>query len=89
MTQGAETFIAVDIGGTRCAVSLAEGAARFVERRELSTGEELFRTPALKELAKEALPGAVEVCEVVPAQLRDHVGDYAALAAATYGMEAV
>lgn len=48
--------------------------------------EDLFRHGALQELAKEALPGAVEACEVVPAALRDHVGDYAALAAATYGM---
>ena len=49
--------------------------------------EELFRERAMEELKREALAGAADVCTVLPAELRDHIGDYAALAAARYGID--
>jgi glucokinase len=44
--------------------------------------ESLLLPPAREELAKEALPGAVSVCRVVPAELGERLGDVAALCAA-------
>ncbi|MFA7567332.1 MAG: ROK family protein [Alkalispirochaeta sp.] len=49
--------------------------------------EELFKEIALDELSREALPGAVAVCKVVPSALGDQIGDYAALAVAIMGAE--
>lgn len=43
---------------------------------------ELVLTPAREELRKEALPGAVEVCRIVPAALGERLGDVASLCAA-------
>lgn len=47
-------------------------------------GELLF-APARKELVREGLPPAVEVCEIVPAQLAERIGDIAAISAALAG----
>jgi glucokinase len=38
--------------------------------------------PAREELEREALPGAVAACRIVPAQLGERLGDVAALCAA-------
>ena len=35
-------------------------------------------------LKKEALPSSLEVCKIVPAELGDSIGDYAALCVAIY-----
>jgi len=43
---------------------------------------ELVLRPAREELAREALPGAVEVCRIVPAALGERLGDVASLCAA-------
>ena len=41
--------------------------------------------PAMeKEIAKEALPLASKVCKIVPAELGENLGDYAALSIASY-----
>ncbi len=39
-----------------------------------------------REIAREALPGAAGVCEVVPAKLGESIGDYAALSVAVDGL---
>ncbi len=44
-------------------------------------GDMLF-DPARKVIEKEAIPGAVEVCKIVPAELGEKIGDYAALCVA-------
>jgi glucokinase len=38
-------------------------------------------------IEEEALPIARECCRVVPSELGDQIGDYAALAVAEYGLE--
>lgn len=43
---------------------------------------ELVLRPAREELKREALPGAVEVCRIVPAALGERLGDVASLCAA-------
>jgi glucokinase len=46
-----------------------------------------FLQPAMEaEIAREALPGAARVCEVVPAELGDSIGDYASLSVAMEGL---
>jgi len=44
--------------------------------------EHLLREAALRELSREALPGAAAVCRILPAALGDAIGDYAALSVA-------
>ncbi len=46
-------------------------------------GDMLF-DPARKVIAGEAVPGAAEVCEIVPASLGEAIGDYAALCVAMH-----
>jgi glucokinase len=46
-------------------------------------GDMLF-DPAHKVIAGEAVPGAAEVCEIVPASLGEAIGDYAALCVALH-----
>ncbi len=46
-----------------------------------------FLQPAMEaEIAREALPGAARVCEVVPAKLGESIGDYACLSVAVDGL---
>ena len=46
-----------------------------------------FLQPSMAgEIAREALPGAASVCEVVPARLGESIGDFAALSVAVDGM---
>ncbi|MFP3959116.1 MAG: ROK family protein [Spirochaetaceae bacterium] len=47
---------------------------------------ELFSEPMHRTLREEALPGAIERCEVAPAALGEAIGDYAALSVALYGL---
>lgn len=49
-------------------------------------GELLFG-PAREVIAREALPGAAEACEIVPAALGERIGDYAALCVAIEARE--
>lgn len=44
----------------------------------------LLWPPAVQVLKREALEAAVSACRVVPAELGEHIGDYAALSLATY-----
>jgi glucokinase len=44
--------------------------------------EELLKHSMLEVIKKEALPGSARVCKIVPAQLGDRIGDYAALSVA-------
>ncbi len=44
--------------------------------------EEMIRPHMKRILEKEAIPAALEVCRIVPAQLGDSIGDYAALSVA-------
>lgn len=46
--------------------------------------EELFRPHVHRILKEEAIPSALEVCQIKPAQLEDTIGDYAALCVALY-----
>jgi glucokinase len=46
--------------------------------------EMLFKTLIEPVLRKEAIPAALDVCRIVPAQLGDSIGDYAALCVAIY-----
>lgn len=47
-----------------------------------------FLQPAMdREIAREALPSAVRVCEVVPAELGEALGDYACLSVAIEGLK--
>lgn len=46
--------------------------------------EMLFKPVIESILQKEAIPSALEVCRIVPAQLGDSIGDYAALCVAIY-----
>jgi glucokinase len=46
--------------------------------------EMLFKPIIEKVLHKEAIPASLEVCEIVPAELGDSIGDYAALCVAIY-----
>jgi glucokinase len=48
--------------------------------------EDLLRPTAMRVLAEEALPAAVERCKIVPAGLGEAIGDYAALAIAFAGL---
>ncbi len=46
-----------------------------------------FLQPAMdREIEREALPAAVRVCEVVPAELGENIGDYACLSVAVEGL---
>jgi len=46
-----------------------------------------FLQPAMdREIAREALPGGVRVCEIVPAELGESIGDYACLSVAVEGL---
>lgn len=49
-----------------------------------SRNVELFKPHAERILAEEAIPSALEVCEIKPALLGDSIGDYAALCVALY-----
>lgn len=44
--------------------------------------EELLKPLIYKELRKEAIPEALEVCKIVPAELGEQIGDFAALSVA-------
>jgi glucokinase len=44
----------------------------------------LFKPLIEEVLKKEAIPAALEVCRIVPAELGDFIGDYAALCVAIY-----
>uniref|UniRef100_UPI0032166B2E ROK family protein n=1 Tax=uncultured Draconibacterium sp. TaxID=1573823 RepID=UPI0032166B2E len=46
--------------------------------------ESLFKPHVDKVLAKEAIPSAVDVCRIKPAQLGESIGDFAALCVALY-----
>lgn len=46
--------------------------------------ENLFKSLIDPVLRREAIPAALEVCRIVPAQLGDSIGDYAALCVAIY-----
>jgi len=46
--------------------------------------EELFKSLIEPVLKREAIPAALEVCRIVPAELGDSIGDYAALCVAIY-----
>ncbi len=46
--------------------------------------ENLFKPVADRILSREAIPSALEVCEIKPALLGDSIGDYAALCVALY-----
>lgn len=48
--------------------------------------EDLLRPTAMRVLAEEALPPAVQRCKIVPAGLGEAIGDYAALAIAYAGL---
>lgn len=48
---------------------------------------ELLWTPASRVLRDEALERSAQVCQVLPAALGSHIGDYAALCVADYGSE--
>ena len=47
--------------------------------------EDLLREPMERVMHEEALPGALEVCRVVPAALGESIGDVAALSVAVDG----
>jgi glucokinase len=49
-----------------------------------SRNEMLFKPHIDRVLQKEAIPSAVEVCRIKPAELGDSIGDYAALCVAIY-----
>ena len=46
--------------------------------------EMLFKPLIEKVLQREAIPASLEVCRIVPAELGDSIGDYAALCVAIY-----
>ena len=49
-----------------------------------SRNEMLFKPIIEKVLRQEAIPASLEVCKIVPAELGDSIGDYAALCVAVY-----
>ena len=49
--------------------------------------EKLFKPYVYRILKKEAIPSALEVCQIKPAELGDSIGDYAALCVALYENE--
>jgi glucokinase len=49
-----------------------------------SRNEDLFKPLIEKVLKQEAIPSAVDVCKIKPAELGDSIGDYAALCVAIY-----
>jgi glucokinase len=49
--------------------------------------EALLKPIVMEELRKEALPFSLEVCEVVPSELKESVGDLASLSVAKYALE--
>lgn len=49
-----------------------------------SRNETLFAPEMMKELQREAIPAALEVCRIKPAELGESIGDYAALCVAVY-----
>lgn len=49
-----------------------------------SRNESLFAPDMMKELKREAIPAALEVCRIKPAELGESIGDYAALCVAVY-----
>lgn len=48
---------------------------------------DLVLAPATRVLEKEALPGAMAVCKIVPAKLGENLGDVASLCAAIYSID--
>jgi glucokinase len=52
-----------------------------------SRNEELFKPHFYRILKEEAIPSALEVCRIKPAELGDSIGDYAALCVALYEEE--
>ena len=61
---------------------------RIVIGSVFARSEELFREEMEKVIVREALAEAAAVCTVVPAELGDAIGDYAAVAVAQRGLEA-
>ena len=55
---------------------------RIVIGSVFARSESLLRGPMEKLVKKEALSAAAEVCSIVPAQLGEQIGDYAAVATA-------
>ena len=79
-----------------CGEKLGEGLAVLVDLlnpEKIVIGsifarcEDLLRPAMEKSLQREALPQALEVCEVVPAALGEAIGDMAALAVAMEGLK--
>lgn len=60
---------------------------RIVIGSVFARSEELFREKMEEVIAREALPEAAGVCKIVPAQLGDAIGDFAAVAVAQSGWE--
>lgn len=60
---------------------------RIVIGSVFARSEELFRGTMERVIAREALAETVQVCQVVPAALGDAIGDYAAIAVASRGLE--
>jgi glucokinase len=52
-----------------------------------SRNEQLFRPVMEKVIQQEAIPSAAAICRIIPAELGDSVGDYAALCVALYTLE--
>ena len=79
-----------------CGSRLGEGLAVLVDILNpecivigsiYARSEMLLRSSMLDSLQKEALPGALSVCRIVPAALGENIGDYAALGVASDGYE--
>lgn len=83
---------------TQCGEMLGRGLAVLVdvlnpERIVLGSiyarSGHLLQGAMLQTLREEALPYALEVCSVVPAELGDDIGDYAALGVLSCGLEGI
>ena len=61
---------------------------RFVLGSIYARCQDLLEEPMRRALAREALPGAAERVEILPAALGESVGDIAALCIAEYGLDA-
>ncbi len=79
-----------------CGAKLGEGLAVLVDILNpqcivigsiYARSEKLLRSSMLETLHKEALPQALSVCRIVPAELGDNIGDYAAIGTAADGYE--
>ena len=80
----------------RCGEKLGEGLAiladilnpeRIVIGSIFARAETLLRDAMERALLREALPETVCVCTVVPSELGEHLGDYAALGVLRLGLE--